>query len=175
MAELLNALHDYRDTMAVCHHSYHSFVTQLISEDQILIKEQCTNLNLLWFLWYKLDIWMMFSKESSLGHINELRTHCNHKCSSFSPLIFLFFLTWFLSTPSWHRFKNYFAIEIKVLYLQPFYFLLVVEWVDFNEIWYMKPPGNFFGQLWLSWNMKYVPLFFMLVSKLDKILYSKFL
>jgi len=44
MTELLIALHDYGDKMAVCHHSHHSFVTQLISEDQILIKEQCTNL-----------------------------------------------------------------------------------------------------------------------------------
>jgi hypothetical protein len=25
--------------------------------------------------------------------------------------------------------------------------LLIVEWVDFYEIWYMKPPGNFNGQL----------------------------
>jgi len=37
--------------------------------------------------------------------------------------------------------------QIKLLYLQPFYFLLIVDWVEFNEICYTKPPGNFFGQL----------------------------
>ena len=44
MTKLPIALHDYGDTMAVCHQSHHSFVTQLISEDQIHIREQCTNI-----------------------------------------------------------------------------------------------------------------------------------
>jgi hypothetical protein len=39
------------------------------------------------------------------------------------------------------------VIEIELLHLQPFHFLLVAEWVDLDEIWYRRSPGNFFEQL----------------------------
>jgi hypothetical protein len=74
-------------------------------------------------------------------------------------LVFLFFYVLLIVYRSITLANDQLDAQIKLLYLQPFYFLLIVDWVEFNEICYTKPPGNFFGQLWLSWKIKLCPNF----------------